>query len=188
MEAGSPERPPEGARHAEETQGAPQEFACGTPGARIPERAPGEGVGRARDRPSPRRGARARYSAAEGSAMEGSLIVRLVSGAVLGRVPKRGLYPAVLFAKVVRTLSDCEKYFLFPPLFFLVAHCSNLKLPRKRFPGLPGAFPSGRWRGGGVCFLGAKTGFSGAWSVALGLEMSCPNLRPRCRDSDPVSD
>ena len=86
---------------------------------RIPERAQGEGVGRARDRPSPRRGARARYSAAEGSAMEGSLIVRLVSGAVLGRVPKRGLYSAVLFAKVVRTLSACEKYF-FSPFFFLL--------------------------------------------------------------------
>ena len=52
--------------------------------------------------------------------MEGALTVCQVSGAVLGRVPKRVLYLAVLFAKVVKTLSDCENNFLFSPFFFLL--------------------------------------------------------------------
>ena len=52
--------------------------------------------------------------------MEGALTVCQVSGAILGRVPKRVLYLAVLFAKVFKTLSDCENYFLFFPFFFLL--------------------------------------------------------------------
>lgn len=103
--------------------------------------------------------------------MEGVLTLCQVSGAVQGRAPKRGLYPAVLFAKVVRTLSDFEHYFLFFPFFFLLLIGVICKVVTEETVSCASRSLS-FWAMGEVCFSGGKTGFSGAWSVALGPEMS----------------
>lgn len=84
MEGASREWPPEGARRADGTQGGPRRAG----GRDAQGREPGAlaaGPRGARLQPPPRGGARVRgTSAAEGSAMEGALMVRQVSGSALG--------------------------------------------------------------------------------------------------------
>ena len=99
--------------------------------------------------------------------MEGALTLCQVSGAVQGRVPKRGLYPAVLFAKVVRTLSDCEHYFLFFPFFFLLLIGVICKVVTEETVSCASQSLS-LWAMGEVCFSGGEDWLLGGVECGIG--------------------
>lgn len=155
----------------------------GLPGPGSPRARAGRPQG-ARLAASSRGGARVRGVLGGGGIRDGRRPDSLGKRRCSGQLPSEGFTRQFSFARLLE-LQIFEHYFLFFPFFFLLLIGANLQSCHRGngFLCFPEPFLLGN---GEVCFSG-EDWLLGGVGVALGPEMSSPNLRPPCRDSDPVS-